>query len=96
MYTISKDPDGIVLVCHECSHVERIDAFDKSVGSQRTQAARAMQIHSREQHGLGSMRFLHVSFGCHPKARSLRLKRGAALMLKGRLRVLWRARRIGS
>ena len=55
MYTISKDPDGIVLVCHDCSHVERIDRFDKSVGSQRTQAARAMQIHSREQHGLGSV-----------------------------------------
>jgi hypothetical protein len=42
MYTISKDPDGIVLVCHDCSHVERIDGFDKSVGSQRTQTARAM------------------------------------------------------
>jgi hypothetical protein len=55
MYTISKDPDGIVLVCHDCSHVERIDGFDKSVGSQRTQAARAMQVHSREQHGLGSV-----------------------------------------
>ena len=55
MYTISKDPDGIVLVCHDCSHVERIDGFDKSVGSQRTQAARAMQVHSSEQHGLGSV-----------------------------------------
>jgi len=55
MYTISKDPDGVVLVCHDCSHVERIDGFDKSVGSQRTQAARAMQIHSREHHGLGSV-----------------------------------------
>jgi hypothetical protein len=55
MYTISRDPDGIVLVCHDCSHVERIDGFDKSVGSQRTQAARAMQVHSREQHGLGSV-----------------------------------------
>jgi hypothetical protein len=55
MYTISKDPDGIVLVCHDCSHIERIDGFDKSVGSQRTQAARAMQVHSREHHGLGSV-----------------------------------------
>jgi hypothetical protein len=55
MYTISRDPDGIVLVCHDCSHVERIDGFDKSAGSQRTQAARAMQVHSREQHGLGSL-----------------------------------------
>jgi hypothetical protein len=55
MYTISKGPDGIVLVCHDCSHVERIDGFDKRVGSQRTQAARATQVHSREQHGLGSV-----------------------------------------
>jgi len=55
MYTISKDPDGVVLVCHECPHVERIDAFDKSLGSRRTQAARAMQIHSRDQHRSGSV-----------------------------------------
>jgi hypothetical protein len=55
MYTISRDPDGIVLVCHDCSHVERIDGFNKSVGSQRTQAARAMEVHFREQHGRGSV-----------------------------------------
>jgi hypothetical protein len=55
MYTVSKDPDGIVLVCHDCPYVERIDAFDKSLGSRRTQAARAMQIHSRDQHGSGSV-----------------------------------------
>ena len=55
MYTISKDPDGIVLVCHDCSHIERIDGFDKSAGSRRTQAARAMQIHSRDEHGAGSV-----------------------------------------
>jgi len=55
MYRITKDPDGIVLVCHDCAHVERIDGFDKSVGSRRTQAARAMQIHSRAEHGAGSV-----------------------------------------
>ena len=55
MYTISKGPDGIVLVCRDCSHVERIDRFDDSLGSQRTQAARAMQVHFRERHGLGSV-----------------------------------------
>jgi hypothetical protein len=55
MNTISKGPDGIVLVCHDCSHVARIDAFDKSGGSRRTQAARAMQIHSRDKHGAGSV-----------------------------------------
>jgi hypothetical protein len=53
MYTISKDPDGIVLLCHNCSHVERVSASDKNIGSPRTQAARAMQIHAREKHGAG-------------------------------------------
>jgi hypothetical protein len=38
MNTISKDPDGIVLVCHDRPHVERVDTFDKNVGSRRTQA----------------------------------------------------------
>ena len=55
MYTITKDPDGVVLVCHDCPHVERLDAFDKNIGSRRTQAARAMQVHSRDQHGAGSV-----------------------------------------
>lgn len=55
MYEISKGPEGIVLVCHECSHVERIDAFDESVANRRTQAARAMQTHSRVKHGAGSV-----------------------------------------
>jgi len=54
MYKISKDAKGIVLVCHHCSHVERIDLFDESVGNRRTQAARAMQTHSRDKHGAGS------------------------------------------
>jgi hypothetical protein len=30
MYTISRDPDGVVLLCHQCTHVERIDAFNKN------------------------------------------------------------------
>jgi hypothetical protein len=55
MYAISKCPDVIVLVCHECPHVERIDSFDESFGNCRTQAARAMQNHSRDKHGAGSV-----------------------------------------
>lgn len=55
MYKISKDADGIVLICHDCPHVERIDLFDESVGNRRTQAARAMQNHSRDKHGAGSV-----------------------------------------
>lgn len=55
MYTISKDLDGIVLICHDCPHVERVNAFSETLGSRRTQAARAMQNHSREKHGSGSV-----------------------------------------
>ena len=55
MYRISKDPDGVILICHDCPHVEHIDAFDESVGSRRTQAARAMQAHSRDEHRAGSV-----------------------------------------
>lgn len=55
MYKISKGPDGVVLLCHDCAHVERVDAFNQSLGSPRTQAARAMQNHSRDKHGAGSV-----------------------------------------
>jgi len=55
MYTITKDPAGMVLLCHNCSHIERVSVSDKNIGSPRTQAARAMQIHSREKHGAGSV-----------------------------------------
>jgi hypothetical protein len=55
MYQISKDPDGVFLLCHDCSHVERVDSFNESLGSCRTQAARAMQNHSRDKHGEGSV-----------------------------------------
>ena len=55
MYKISKDADAIVLVCHDCPHVERIDLFDENLGNRRTQAARAMQNHSRDKHGAGSV-----------------------------------------
>jgi hypothetical protein len=54
MYKISKDRDGVVLLCLACSHVERIYSFDESLGSRRTQAARAMQSHLRDKHRSGS------------------------------------------
>ena len=55
MNKIIKDPDGIVLICHDCSHVERVNSLTESLGNPRTQAARAMQNHSREKHGAGSV-----------------------------------------
>ena len=55
MYTISKDLGGVVLICHDCPHIERVNGFSETLGSRRTQAARAMQIHSRDKHGAGSV-----------------------------------------
>jgi hypothetical protein len=55
MYKLSKESGGVVLLCHDCSHVERVDSFNESLGSRRTQAARAMQNHSCDKHGSGSI-----------------------------------------
>jgi hypothetical protein len=55
LYKISKDHDDVVLLCHDCAHVERIDAFNENSGNRRTQAAGAMQDHSRDKHGTGSV-----------------------------------------
>jgi hypothetical protein len=63
MYKISKDRDGIFLLCHDCSHVERINAFNESLGSSRTQAARAMQGHSRSKHGGSVLKPIPQNYG---------------------------------
>lgn len=55
MYTITKDTYGVVLICQGCAHIERIAGFNESLGSRRTQAARAMQIHARAAHGAVSV-----------------------------------------
>ena len=51
MYTINKDASGVILVCNECSHTVRVHEFDQRLGSPRTQAARAMLEHARNEHG---------------------------------------------
>jgi hypothetical protein len=63
MYTISKDRDGIFLLCHDCSHVERVNAFNESLGSRRTQAARAMQSHSRRKHDESVLKPIPQNYG---------------------------------
>jgi hypothetical protein len=63
MYKISKDRDGIFLLCHDCSHVERVNAFNESLGSPRTQAARAMQSHSRRKHGGSILNPISKNYG---------------------------------
>jgi ribosome-binding protein aMBF1 (putative translation factor) len=55
MYTISKVQEDIILTCQDCAHVERVSKFNLSLGSQRTQAARAMQAHSRQEHNTGPL-----------------------------------------
>jgi hypothetical protein len=50
MYTIGKVSEGIILICQDCGHIEHVTQFNVSLGSQRTQAARAMLAHVREQH----------------------------------------------
>lgn len=51
MYTINRDPSGVILVCLDCPHSERVDEFDDRLGSRRTQAAAAMLKHVRNEHG---------------------------------------------
>ncbi|MGA7630941.1 MAG: hypothetical protein WCB11_09240 [Terriglobales bacterium] len=58
MYTISKVPEGIILTCKKCSHIESVSQFNMSLGSQRTQAARAMQAHFRSEHNAELLRLL--------------------------------------
>jgi hypothetical protein len=48
MYKISKDTDGIILLCHDCSHVERINSFNESLGSPRTGSASNAESLTRE------------------------------------------------
>jgi hypothetical protein len=51
MYSISKGrPEDIILTCRDCSHIESVSQFNLSLGSQRTQAAKAMQAHARDKH----------------------------------------------
>jgi hypothetical protein len=55
MYTINKDASGVILVCLECAHTERVNEFDDRLGSRRTQAAGAMLKHVRNEHGKASI-----------------------------------------
>jgi hypothetical protein len=54
MYTIGRGPK-VILTCETCVHVEYVSEFNISLGNQRTQAARAMQAHSRDEHNASSL-----------------------------------------
>jgi hypothetical protein len=51
MYRITKDANGVILVCLACPHTECVTELDGDFGSPRTQAACAMLKHVRNQHG---------------------------------------------
>jgi hypothetical protein len=51
MYRITKDASGVILTCLACPHTERVSEFNDRLGSRRTQAARAMLKHVRNEHG---------------------------------------------
>ena len=51
MYRITKDASGVILVCLNCPHTERVTGFDGDFGSPRTRAARAMLKHGHNEHG---------------------------------------------
>jgi hypothetical protein len=51
MYTISKDASGVTFTCNECLHAVRVNEFGGRLGSRRTQAARVMLEHLRNEHG---------------------------------------------
>lgn len=53
MYAIGKVSEGIILICRDCGHIEHVSQFNLRLGSQRTQAAQAMQAHSRAKHHAG-------------------------------------------
>jgi hypothetical protein len=55
VYTIRKVPEGVILTCKNCTHIESVSQFNLSLGTQRTQAARAMQAHSRHEHYTGPL-----------------------------------------
>src|ERR1035438_3930544 len=62
MYTINKDASGVILVCLDCPHTERVNEFDDRLGSRRTQAAGTMLKHARNEHGKES-----IGLSDHPK-----------------------------
>ena len=63
MYTISKVLEGVILTCKDCTHIERVSQFSLSLGSQRTQAAQAMQAHSRDKHNAPLLKLLPKKYG---------------------------------
>jgi hypothetical protein len=55
MYSISTVLKDIIPTCQDSTPIERVSRFKLSFGSERTQAAQAMQAHSRHEHNAGPL-----------------------------------------
>jgi hypothetical protein len=69
MYTIGKVSEGIILICRDCGHIEHVCQFNVNLGTQRTQAARAMQAHVLEQHNTPLLTRLPKNYGLMAQSR---------------------------
>jgi hypothetical protein len=63
MYSIAKTSEGIVLICQDCGHIEQASQFDQRIGSQRTQAARAMEMHALVMHNTPQLKPVPKNYG---------------------------------
>jgi hypothetical protein len=63
MYTIGRVSEGVILICQDCAHIEHVSQFNLNFGSQRTQAARAMQAHSHDKHSASPLTPLPKKYG---------------------------------
>ena len=63
MYAIGKVSEGIILICQNCGHIEHVSQFNLNLGSQRTQAERAMDAHSQDKHSAAILRPFPKNFG---------------------------------
>jgi hypothetical protein len=67
MYTIGRVPK-LILTCKNCAHIEYVSEFNITLGNQRTQAARAMQVHARDQHNAAPLKSLPKNYGVIAKS----------------------------
>jgi hypothetical protein len=63
MYSIGRVSEGVVLICQDCGHFEHVNQFDMHIGSQRTQAAKAMQMHSLVMHNAPLLKPVPKNYG---------------------------------
>jgi hypothetical protein len=63
IYSINRISEGIVLISGDCGHFEHVSQFDLRIGSQRTQAAKAMEMHSLVVHNTPQLKPVPKNYG---------------------------------